>query len=459
MSSEEYMVSGEIIKCQNLEKRYCNRVSIREWIEMGLLRNKGSREAVKTALEDINISIHRGESVGIIGRNGSGKSTLLQMISGVLTPTKGEVVVNGRVGALLELGSGFSPDFTGRENIIINAAIHGLKKNEIRSRIDKIIEFADIGDAIDKPVRTYSSGMILRVAFAVMVNLDVDILIIDEALSVGDAVYAKKCAKAIKDFKKEGTLILVSHDMNAISSVCDRAIWIDSGRIKSDGKVGEQISRYTRFCYEEALRKREIINLKMQTLNRGCVETKITDYSDLVERHWQIGDYGAKGALIIGTEIDGKNSVEPVAVVCGDMVSFRVYVKAISALSNMMVGYLLKDQWDQILWGENSRNQKVGEAIAGEVYVVEFKFVMPLLPGETYIVSVGVSCGDSSDPQVMHYRENAFIIKPILNNEEVYGLVGIPLTEVSARKVKVFESDIEEKLCEGLNFAEKEVEN
>ncbi|MCV6577329.1 MAG: ABC transporter ATP-binding protein, partial [Cohaesibacter sp.] len=186
----------------------------------------GRRRAQKDfwALKDISFTLDKGETIGIIGRNGSGKSTLLQIICGVLNPTDGSVALQGRVAALLELGAGFNPDFSGRENIYLNAAIYGLSKKQVDARLGDIIAFADIGEFIDHPVRHYSSGMFVRLAFAVIAHVDADVLIIDEALAVGDALFAQKCMRFLEAFKSHGSILFVSHDSGSITRFCDRAI-------------------------------------------------------------------------------------------------------------------------------------------------------------------------------------------------------------------------------------------
>ena len=205
----------------------------------------GARYRDFYALRDVTFSIRRGEATGIIGRNGSGKSTLLQLIAGTLMPSSGTIGVNGRVSALLELGSGFNPDFTGRENVYLNGAIHGFTHAEMAIRMAEILEFADIGDFIDQPVKTYSSGMMMRLAFAVAVHVQPDVLIIDEALAVGDVFFSQKCFQRIREIVHRGaTLIFVSHDMAAVQSLCDRAILLSTGNVLFDGAPEECVSRY-----------------------------------------------------------------------------------------------------------------------------------------------------------------------------------------------------------------------
>jgi lipopolysaccharide transport system ATP-binding protein len=189
------------------------------------------------ALKSATFDVYRGETVGIIGRNGSGKSTLLQLICGTLNPSGGSVSVRGKVAALLELGSGFNPEFTGRENIFLNGTVLGLTHQEISKRFDAIVAFADIGNFIEQPVKTYSSGMTLRLAFAVIAHVNADVLIIDEALAVGDAVFSQKCMRFIREFQKENTVLFVSHDTGSVLNLCQRAVWLDKGEVRLVGSA------------------------------------------------------------------------------------------------------------------------------------------------------------------------------------------------------------------------------
>lgn len=197
------------------------------------------------ALKNINLTIEKGTTVGLIGHNGSGKSTLLKLITKIIYPTSGSIETSGRVSSLLELGAGFHPDFTGRENIYINASIFGLSRKEIDKRLESIIEFSELREFIDSPIRTYSSGMYTRLAFSVAVHVEPDILLIDEILAVGDVNFQKKCINQIKEFKKRGvTMVFVSHNMNDVLEICDSVVWLDKGEIKEIGKTEEIAEKY-----------------------------------------------------------------------------------------------------------------------------------------------------------------------------------------------------------------------
>ncbi len=210
--------------------------------------NKNNKE-VRNVLKNIDFDIRKGESVALIGVNGSGKSTLLKLITRIIYPNKGTIKVNGKVSSLLELGAGFHPDFSGRENIYFNASIFGLTRKEIDDRLNKIIEFSELEDFIDTPIRTYSSGMYMRLAFSVAINVDADIILIDEILAVGDQHFQEKCMDKMLELKKSGkTLVFVSHSASAVKFLCDRSIWLKDGKIEMDGKTEEVLKEYEKVC-------------------------------------------------------------------------------------------------------------------------------------------------------------------------------------------------------------------
>lgn len=218
--------------------------TIKERLLFLFSRNKKEKREI---LKGININIKQGETVALIGTNGSGKSTLLKLMTKIIYPNKGEITVNGKLTSLLELGAGFHPDFSGRENIYFNASIFGLTRKEIDERIDKIIEFSELGSFIDNPVRTYSSGMYMRLAFSVAINVNADVLLIDEILSVGDEHFQNKCFDKMRELKEEGkTMVFVTHNMNAVKQLCDRAIWLRDGVIELDGDTKSVVDSYVK---------------------------------------------------------------------------------------------------------------------------------------------------------------------------------------------------------------------
>ncbi len=240
--------ASQISKCYQLYSQPTDRLKQFLW--------RGKRQYYRElwALRDINLAITQGEVVGIVGQNGSGKSTLLQMVCGTLTPTGGEMLVKGRIAALLELGAGFNPEFSGRENVFMSAAILGLSQAEIAERFDKIIDFSGVGDFIDQPVKTYSSGMYVRLAFSVAINVDPDILVIDEALSVGDGAFSRKSFNEIMKMRDAGkTILFCSHSLFQVESLCARAVWINSGKIIMDGDSADVVAAYQGFLDKSVL--------------------------------------------------------------------------------------------------------------------------------------------------------------------------------------------------------------
>ncbi len=212
-------------------------------------KSSRAKNDILTVLKDINLTIHKGESIALIGTNGSGKSTLLKLMTKIIYPNKGKITTHGKLTSLLELGAGFHDDFTGRENIYFNASIFGLTKKEIDAKIDEIIAFSELGEFIDNPVRTYSSGMYMRLAFSVAINVQAEILLIDEILAVGDQHFQEKCFDKLMELKKAGkTIVIVTHSMDQVKKFCDRAVWLYQGEIRKDGAVDEVLEEYLRVC-------------------------------------------------------------------------------------------------------------------------------------------------------------------------------------------------------------------
>src|SRR5262245_20989439 len=246
------MSSEVVIRARHLAKAYKLYDSPRDWVKQQLLGSEEHRYYKSFwALKDISFEVRRRESVGIIGRNGCGKSTLLQIVCGMTRPTKGEVWVHGRVAPVLALGATFDPEATGRENVLIGGAVLGLKRREVLAKFESIADFAGIGAFMDQPLKHYSSGMQMRLAFAICAHIEADILIVDEVLAVGDMAFQKKCVAWIENFQRTGTLLFVSHSTSAVAQLCDQAIWIDNGRVREAGNVAEIAKAYRRATYLE----------------------------------------------------------------------------------------------------------------------------------------------------------------------------------------------------------------
>ena len=237
------------VSIKNMSKNFIIYGDKANTLKEKIIRFSKNKKEIRNVLNNINIEIKKGETVALIGVNGSGKSTLLKLITKIIYPTKGSIKVNGKISSLLELGAGFHPDFSGRENIYFNASIFGLTKKQIDERLEDIIKFSELDEYIDTPIRTYSSGMYMRLAFSVAINVDADIILIDEILAVGDQRFQEKCMKKMKELKNQGkTMVFVSHSAEAVKFLCDRSIWLNNGIVQMDGKTDDVLKEYEKVC-------------------------------------------------------------------------------------------------------------------------------------------------------------------------------------------------------------------
>ena len=361
------------------------------------------------ALRDVSFKIRKGETVGIIGSNGSGKSTLLQIICGTLNPTEGEVTINGRVAALLELGAGFNPEFTGRENVYMNAAIMGLSTAETDSLYDEIAAFASIGSFIEQPVKTYSSGMYVRLAFATAINVSPDILVVDEALSVGDARFQQKCMARIRKFCRSGTVIFVSHDMAAVTELCSRVLWIESGQIKMDGLPKIVAEKYFQFMYEG---DGGLERSALKSYADSAADFDMNGFSPIGSDIRQFGDHRV---TIEGVRLVSRGSNEGV-VYAGSVCEIGVALYAHKDIANPIVGFIVKDRLGREILGDNTLliRKELPSLLSGQRYVITFRIdAWPnLLEGE-YSLTVAVSDGTLDDHVLCHCLHDALIFKNV----------------------------------------------
>ncbi|MDR1280054.1 MAG: ABC transporter ATP-binding protein [Opitutaceae bacterium] len=401
------------------------------------------------ALNDVSLTVHRGESVAIIGRNGSGKSTLLQILAGTLQPTAGSLQVNGRVAALLELGSGFNPEFTGRENVFLNASILGLTRGQTEQRFDDIAAFADIGDFIDQPTKTYSSGMMMRLAFAVIAHVDADILIVDEALAVGDVFFVQKCMRFIRDFQNHGTLLLVTHDTSAATTLCQRALWLHHGETKGAGTARDIAEQYLEATYAEKQgvvlfsdgkkRDREKLDIPMQParvvdqraafINRSNLRNDIEVFSFNPDST----AFGAGGAVIESVRLLDATTNDPLAYgVGGEEVVLEIAARAKIDLENPIIGFFLKNHLGQSLFGDNTylshRNTPL-HTRSGEVFVARFRFQMPWLPAGDYMFCAACASGTQAEHVILHWMHDALTFRS-QSTHVVGGLIGLPMLAI-----------------------------
>jgi lipopolysaccharide transport system ATP-binding protein len=343
------MAEDVAIALKNVSKCFKRYAKPSDRLKQALFPGK-SRAEEFWALHNTNLEVAQGETLGIIGQNGSGKSTLLQIIAGTLTPTTGQVQVNGRVSALLELGSGFNPEFTGRQNVFFNGRVLGLEQAELEAKFDEIAAFADIGDFIDQPVKTYSSGMFVRLAFAVAAHTAPGVFIVDEALAVGDSMFQHRCMQRIRALKDSGvTILFVSHDSSAVLRLCDRAILLEHGSPIEEGSPETVID-----FYNALIAKKEGIQIEQVVLKSGKVQTISGNGKARVR---EVSMHNAKG-----------EKVDVVGV--GDPIELRVSVEIFSPIDSLVLGYSIKDRLGHIMYGTNTwhTQQVIYQPCVGDEY-------------------------------------------------------------------------------------------
>lgn len=377
------------------------------------------------ALRGCSFDIRKGETVGIIGSNGSGKSTLLQIICGTLNPTEGELAVSGRVAALLELGAGFNPEFTGRECVYMSAAIMGVSRSEIEARYDEIAAFADIGDFMEQPVKTYSSGMYVRLAFAVAIHASPDILVVDEALAVGDARFQQKCMARIRAFCQTGTVIFVSHDTAAVTELCSRAIWIESGKIVMDGPPKYVVEKYLQFMYEGGSR------FETQVFSGAGEALRDFDTMGFTPMGADVRQFGDRRVTIEGVRLVSRGSSNGV-VYAGQACEIGMVLQAHQVIANPIVGFIVRDRLGREILGDNTQllKKELPSFSSGRRYVITFEMeAWPNLVEGEYALTVAVADGALTDHTQCHFLYDAVIFKSIPSRTP-YGLLSVPNTTV-----------------------------
>ena len=347
------------------------------------------------ALNGINLDVYKGECIGIIGTNGSGKSTLLKLITGVATPTSGTITVNGKISALLELGAGFKPEFTGLENIYLNGTILGYTKEEMDERVDSIIEFAEIGDFINQPVKSYSSGMFARLAFAVAINVEPDILIVDEALSVGDIFFQAKCYQKFMGFKESGkTILFVSHDLGSVIKYCDRTLLIDKGNQIMVGPSADVVNVYKKILVNQYTEgdatDEDKKRVSADELSQNSGQEKVSYWKDSMINNKGSVEYGNGVANIIDYAIvDDQGYLSP-SIYKGAEFEVRMKVEFYQPVDNPIFAYTIKDIKGTEVTGTNTmlEGKTLEHVDAGDIITVSFKQKMPL-QGADYLLALG----------------------------------------------------------------------
>lgn len=424
------------IKVEHLSKMYklYDKPSDRFKEALGLTKKKLYAEHY--ALDDVNFDVKVGETVGIIGTNGSGKSTILKIITGVLNPTGGSVTVNGRISALLELGAGFNMEYTGIENIYLNGTMIGFSREEIDAKMQDILDFADIGEFVNQPVKTYSSGMFVRLAFAVAINIEPEILIVDEALSVGDVFFQSKCFKKFEEFKKMGkTILIVSHDLGSISKYCDRVILLNKGKKAAEGSPKKIVDLF----------KKLLVGVNIdgddESSENSTAVAAVDD--DSVDTRWKdnytinpkINEYGNRKAEIIDFAIIDENGVYTSSIMKGTPFKIRSKVKFNESVVDPIFTYTFKTIKGTDITGTNTMFEKVsvGTTKPGDVYVATFEQDMSLQGGE-YLLSI--SCTGFVEGELTVYHRMYDVVNiTVISDKNTVGFYDMN-SKVSVDKIR-----------------------
>ena len=394
-----------------------------------LVRRKRASYTEMWALRDVSMVIQPGEAIGIVGRNGSGKSTLLKLLAGILPAHAGIVQANGTIAAMLELGSGFHPDFTGRENVFMNAAIHGLTDSQVRARFADIVAFAEIDDFIDMPVRTYSSGMQLRLAFAVAAHVDPDILLLDEVLAVGDEAFQRKCLGRIFEFQRNnGTLVFVSHDPNAVEQICDRAILVDGGRIIHDGQPHEVMNEYHRLLAKTG----EGLGAKLEKPAQDELEALDDTLDASPAPPSELGGWGSGELVISAVQVLHKGEVAN-GVVSGTEISIQIRLERHEAVSDAVIGIGIQGEDGTTLFGTNTGLDNTNVTLTTDTTVVKFDIAsLPLHAGRFHVT---VAAHSEDLRKMYHWIDDvtSFTVFPRIPGTGVVEISGIWNVEPGSR--------------------------
>jgi ABC-type polysaccharide/polyol phosphate transport system ATPase subunit len=453
---EVFPDSGAAIVVQNLSKCYQIYDRPRDRLAQSLWggRRKFYREF--WALRDVGFELQAGEALGIVGRNGSGKSTLLQLVCGTLAPTEGSVRVRGRVAALLELGSGFNPELTGRENVIMNATILGLTQREIEERFDAIVAFSEIAEFLEQPIKTYSSGMVVRLAFAVAVNVDADIVVIDEALSVGDARFQLKCSKAMDRLRESGkTLLFVSHDGGAIKRLCSEALLLERGRLLVRASPNDTMNIYSKLIADERGVEAVAADIRAlegsrapaaagsqasQDAGAAAADPRVTQLLASERSHKQVTgnefSYGGELGRIESIVLTDTAMAPRTTFTTGETARLNMLLAVGDVeLANTISALVIKDVRGQEIYGTNTffQGQATPAMPAGSRFRATFELALNIMPG-TYFLSLGWTYFERDDLKVIHRRYDAIRLD-VLPADRSIGIAncfaGISLERVS----------------------------
>lgn len=456
MSSEIAIKVENLSKCFQIYDQPRDRLKQFVLPRLGLLAGLSPKQYYRKfwALQDVSFEIKKGETVGILGRNGSGKSTLLQLICGTLSPTTGSITTQGRIAALLELGSGFNPEFTGRENVYMNASILGLSRNEIDTRFDEIVAFADIGEFIEQPVKTYSSGMYARLAFSIAINAEPEILIVDEALAVGDARFVAKCMRRIKDIQAGGASILfVSHDIGSVRTLCERAIWLNKGALVEQGDVFPVTGRFTEYMFRDEknehdalhdelkqsageaplqadasqIEKKAILELSKAAISSTMNQTPAECIPALDAR--PVNHWGSHKGIIRSAAIYDEHGNSRDIFEWGQLLNIIIEVNVPKEISreHLSIAFSIKDLKGSDLIVSTTHDFERRSLPDEENFSVSFKLINSLVSGK-YLMVVAVENRQHRDIHYYEYVEGAHYFAS-LANQRLFGLFQPPIEQ------------------------------
>lgn len=441
------MSSDLSINVENISKCYHIYDNPRDRLRQILARGKQQFYREFWALRDVSFSVGRGETIGVIGRNGSGKSTLLQIICGTVSPTSGLINTRGRIAALLELGAGFNPEFTGRENVLLNAAILGIPNEEMEARMAKVLAFSELGDFFNQPVKTYSSGMYSRLAFSIAINVDPEILIVDEALAVGDARFVAKCMRRIKDIQSQGaTILFVSHDVSSVRTLCERAIWLDKGRLLEQGNVFPVTGRFMEFMFkdeaetEDVLRdeitvQSQVVSKKLDTLGSAIQVGSSEISSEELNLDFSVGieslvtldsrpvtHWGSRKGLILSATVRDENQVRRDVHPWGAILNIIIEVNIPIDISreSLSVAFSIKDLKGTDLIVSTVHDFGSGCLPLKERFRVSFKMINPLVTGK-YLLVAAIENRQHRDIHYYEYVEGSHYFSS-LSKERFFGI-------------------------------------
>jgi ABC-type polysaccharide/polyol phosphate transport system ATPase subunit len=411
-----------VIQVEHLSKRY--RIYDRPLDKFREMVGLGSGESHRDfwALDDVSFNLESGHTLGIIGQNGSGKSTLLQILAGIMFQTRGICHVNGKVSALLELGSGFNPEFTGRENVFMNGAILGMDKRQMEQRFDAIVSFAEIGSFMDQPVKTYSSGMFMRLAFAVAVNVDPDILLVDEALSVGDLIFQHRCMHRMNHLRNAGkTIVLVTHDLEAITKFCDLALLLDGGRLLEQGKPDTVVQKYRALIFDRERRYGGYDGSGESTAGAALIQSEsempIARTIPNIDHRFGNGE-----AALLGVELLDEKGAATSEAGGGQKVTVRISAQFQQNVDQPIIGFTLRDRLGVELSGCNTSHegQPLPPIKKDQILTCDFHVTLPYLAPGSYSISPAVAKGSLTHHDMCDWIDNALVFT-VWSKAIVYG--------------------------------------